>query len=220
MTEVEKAIAEAEARSKAVPATVTPANTQVAPMQPARPMALQDFSTGSIVADDFLKVSEHGMTIGKIAGLVEEMVVDLDMSTVQVTEVIKYGDPVKYLKTVDGVKCLEGGTWQQAVERAQQADPKARPYKSADMTLVLVEDAKDLKGNVVAPVGAKLGHSLSTTNRGHFQSLLNDLNKMGVDLTQSVRLKVGYEAKHKNNYHWGLLTFEYLGLTDDLQEAA
>lgn len=226
MDAIDKAIAAAEA--EAATAVATP-STEVATrpvpagptvVQRGTPMSLTDFSIGGIVADDFLKVKDNHLRIGNKEDMITEpLIVDIDMTTVQVTEVIKFGNPAQYLKTVDGITCVNGGTWAQAVEKAQKSDPNARPYKSADLTMVLVEDAVAVNGKVIAEKGTKLGHSLSTTNRGEFQAFLADLQKSNL-LYETVRVKVGYKKRTNSKGNvWGVLTFELLGKTPDEDEA-
>lgn len=207
-----------------VPATVTATGAAPAPaMMPAgQKMSLEDFSTGALNVDDFLKVKEHGLTVGKHSDkLVAEAIVDIDLSEVQVCEAIKFGqNPPTYFKTYDGVTCVQGGTWQQAVMKAQQVDPNARPYKSADIPMTVVEDIVAIDKTVVAEKGTTLGHSLSTTNRGEFQDLLSQVGKAGISMHDTVRVKL--KAKPRTNakgHRWGIITFELLGVGGDETEA-
>lgn len=192
-----------------VPAVITPGGV---PATPGKRMTLDDFTTGTLNVDAFLKVKEHGLQIGDSTALIESVLVEIDLSEVQVCEVVKFGNPATYLKTFDGVICHEGGTWEAAKMRAQQVDPKARPYKSADIPMTLLEPAKSLKGEEVQPAGTRLGHSLSTTNRANFATFLKDVTDAGYNPEQdTVQVKITAEPRtNKAGNRWGVLAFELL----------
>jgi hypothetical protein len=223
---VDAAIAAAQAAAATTPATA-PVPVPVAPQAgavatvPARgtPMTLADLNTGGLTVDHFLKVNQFGLTFDKDETLHQEILVDIDLSRVVVCETIKFGkNPVNYLKTYDGVVCASGGSWAAAVQRAQAIEPGARPYKSVEIPMTNVSEIK-LKDKVI-PAGAKIGHSTSTTNKAHFQSLLDDVAKAGLTLTSTVRVKIGRESKEKNGNKWGLVTFKLEGASPAVAQAA
>jgi hypothetical protein len=205
-------------------APVPGASTAVAPAG-ARPqkLTLAALQTGGLQVDEFLKVNAFGLIFGKFAQtLLKEVTVDIDMSKVQVTESIKFGNPAQYLKTYDGGTCATGGTWAQAVERAQKADPKARTYPSADITMVLAAPVSVGAGAEAKtfPVGTKLGHSLSTTNRTNFTDLMDKMAQAGFEEGASVRVSLGHEYRNKGSNTWGLVTFTLIGRSADAQANA
>lgn len=201
-----------QAANAQVPAT-TSQSSAPAPYQAPRKFTADDLAAGSMNVDAFLKVSEDGLKVGDKPGLIDSIIVNIDMSTVQYCEAIKYGNPAVYAKTYDGVKAVGGGTWSEAIARAQAAQPGCQPYNSADLTLILVEAAKSLKGDVIAEPNTKLGHSLSTTNRGNFAELLDKIEAAGLNKhAANVKVKITSEVRtNKKQQKWGVLKFDLLG---------
>jgi hypothetical protein len=224
VTAVDKAVAAAleAAKTAQPPAPSVPAMSQtpgaVAPVGRAAPLTLQDFNTSGLNVEEFLKVNAYGITFGKDQTLFKSVIVDLDMSKVQVCHAIKFGNPATYFKTYDGVSCASGGTWAAAVQKAQNADPKARPYDSADLTFTNTGPLQ-LKEKVI-PAGTTLGHSLSTTNRQHFADLISQIQRAGYASTSKVRVELGHEHKNKGSNNWGLVTFKLIGLAEEQQPQA
>lgn len=183
---------------------------------PARPMTLDDLSGSAMNVDTFLKVNEHGLEIKAkdtpVSGLIESVVVSIDVKKgIQVFEGIKYGNPAVYAKTYDNARAVSGGSWADAVRKAQLADPKASTYMGADITMTLEADAVTMKGEVAAKAGSSLGHSTSTTNKIAFKKLVDDITAAG--LREGVVLvKITAERRtNKAGNVWGILNFELLG---------
>lgn len=171
-----------------------------------RPMGLADAMAGAVVVDEWLKVSEHGLQIGNKKPVLEEIRVRFDMSEVAFTEAVKYGNPATYRKTSDRVMTHDGATWAQALAEARAVDPKARPYKSADIQLELLDDIK-LKDETVA-AGTVLGHGFSTTGFRSFAKLVKQMTKDGADPSSDViEVTVGYLEQNGNGNTWGILDF-------------
>lgn len=214
---IDQAIAAAVAAAQSapqVPATTAQAGVPAAAPARGTPLTLADFSVGSMVVEDWLKVKAFGLLVGTNSDLIKSIDVMIDPTQIQVCNAIKFGNnPTIYLKTYDEVSCTTGGTWPAAVARAQAADPKARPYKSADIPMTLLNDIVVADGKstkVLVEAGKILGHSLSTTNRGHFQIFLKELADAGL-LTSPVVVTLGYEHKKKGTNEWGLVTFKLVG---------
>lgn len=217
MASIQEALSQAKVNATtAVVAAQTTTNT-VAQRAPAQRFTLDDLSGGSLDVDEFIKVKEYGLLIGNDPSLFDEIIVDITLDEVQVNETIKYGkNPVIYLKTLDGVTCLQGGAWETALQKAAAAEPGARPYKSADIPMTL---AKDLvfKGKTVAEAGTRLGHSTSTTNRANLQSFLADVARQGYS-GQQVRVRLTAEARKSKGNTWGVIKFDLLGLTAEQED--
>jgi len=216
---VDAAIQAAEQQAKQAPAQTAsvpavsqaPQQTAVAAYTPVKPPSLADLSSGSMNVDDFLKVNENGLKIGAKVNLIEKIKVKIDLTEVVPFNGIRYGNPPTYAKSYDGVTCASGGTWNEAVAKANLVDPKARPYNGADISMALLEDAKDIKGVVVAEAGLRLGHSTSITNRAEIASFLKEVDKAG--LTGGVvEAEVSYKPMtNKNSQTWGIITIALLG---------
>lgn len=210
-----KAAEEQKTQSQGALAPQAPAgSTAVATPQP-QSMSLDDFSVGAFNVDEFLKVSQFGLRIGNDKQLFDTLEVMIDLSEVQVCEAIKFGNPPTYYKTYDGVNAASGGLWQDRVREAQASDPNARPYKSADIPMTLLTEAKDKSKKTVAEAGTRVGHSLSTTNRGPFQTFIKSCQDQGL-MGQTVKVKLGFEERtNKNGNEWGVMTFELLGTPEE-----
>ena len=181
-----------------------------------RTMTLDDLSGSSMNVDSFLKVNEHGLEIKAkdqpVSGLIESVLVSIDVAKgLQVMEAIKYGNPAIYAKTYDGVRCVTGGTWADAVKKAQMADPRASTYMGADITMTLVDEAKDLKGNVAAAAGTIIGHSTSTTNKVNLKKFIDEVTAANLR-DSTVLVKITSEKRsNKAGQIWGILNFELIG---------
>jgi hypothetical protein len=172
-------------------------------------MTLDDMMVGNFRVDAYLKVDKNGMQIGTTnRHLFTELVLGLDMSEIAYSNAIKYGNPAQYDKTYDQVQSAKGGTWAEALAKAQKIQPDARPYKSADIPFVVLEDIKDAKGVVVIEAGKRLGHSLSTTGWNSFTALVDLLKKANID-PKRANLKVKLTHKFMKNAkgEWGVLEF-------------
>lgn len=184
-----------------VPATQSAESTAV-----GRPMGLDDAMAGTMIVDDWLKVSEHGLQIGGKKPLLEEIKVRLNMSEVTYCEAVKYGNPATYRKTYDRVMSVDGATWAKALSEARAVQPNARPYNTADVMLEMVDDIK-LKDETVA-AGTVLGHGFSTTGFKSFAKLVKAVRALGGDPTQdTVEMTVGYLELNGNGNTWGVLDF-------------
>lgn len=231
MANIQDALAEAQAKAAEqtpaqtanVPATTAAAGGTAVAAHTGGPVSLSmdDVVGGSLAVDAFLKVNEDGLKIGDKPQLIETITVDIDLAQCVVAQVIKFGNPAVYYKTLDGMTTQgQGFTWSEAIMRAKQINPKADPYKSVDIPMTLVEDAKDLKGNVVVEAGTTLGHSTSTTNWANMVALLKAVDAKGYSRsTDTVRVTITSERRtNKNNNVWGVLKFELLGRADEFSD--
>ncbi len=214
---VQAAIAAAQAAAQqmiaqqaaAVPAV---ANTNVpAPAPtPGRPLTMDDM-VGGMAVDQWLGVKEHGFLLGKDKVLYDQPItVELDMTTAQPNFSIKFGNPAVYLRTYDRVTETRGGSWADAVKRAQAVDPKAYEYRSVDLPFLVTQPIK--KGNtVLIEAGQTLGYSTPTTGWSAWQAFYADCARAG--LTQArVLVELNFQKRtNKNGNMWGIVTYTLKG---------
>ena len=177
-------------------------------------MGLDDLNSGLNV-DGFIQSKFEGLTlksnadIAKGASLIESMLVKFTIGDginydVQVCEAAKYGDPAVYIKTYDGVKEAKGGSWEAAVAKGKAADgDKFYTYKSADISMTLVEDLKDITGKTVAEKGNRIGNSISATGMKNLRNLIEQVKKEGL-LNAEIEVKVTNEPKTAKGKNWGI----------------
>ena len=223
---VDAAIAAANAKAEATPdqapieMTQLPATasggSSVAAYVPVQAPSLDTLSQGSMNVDNWLKVKEFGLLVDNKTDLIEKIKVRIDFGAneVQPFTGIRFGNPVQYLKTYDGVACATGGTWNEAVRRANAVDPGARPYMGAGIQMSLLEDAKSAKGATVAEAGVRLGHSTSITNRNTLAEFIQEVKKAGL-INQAVEAEIGFKKMtNSKGQSWGILTFTLLGASE------
>lgn len=197
----------------------TAATTAVATASPVAAAATPskaNFMAGA-TADTYLKVTEHGLFSGSTDDIDKRfsfLIADLDLENMQMSTCVKYGKPVRYVKTYDGIIASNGRSWNEALAEARQEDPNVKTYESADLELEVVEDVKTTSGEVVVKAGEILGHSTSTTNQRNLAKLMKTVQKTAGTTDCSVRVKVGFEARKKDSWTWGLLTFELIEVLD------
>ena len=164
----------------------------------------------SKLVEDWIKVTEYGLTIGADRTILNGLKVAIDMTEGQgffVKHSIKYGNPAQYYSSYDGTTCDRGGMWSDAVMKAQRADPKAKTFPAADIIFTLLEDVK-LKDRTV-PAGTKLGHTTSTSNWQDWAEFYRGVTKND-QLNTAVEAVISAEAvTGKNNgYTWGIMKFQ------------
>ena len=217
---VDEAIKQAEEQAEAVPAN-TPTNVPATVPTRATPLGLSDVSAGGLNVDEWLKVNEYGLMSGSHAGLFfEDITVTINMSEVAIFEGIRFGNkPVTYYKSYDTVSCTSGGTWADAMARAVGADPKARPYRGADIPMTANDDIVVInkKGDKVTVIeeGTLLGHSTSITNRKNLKTFIDAVQEAGLEKAD-VEVRIEHEYRKNNNGHeWGVLLFHLIGEADE-----
>ena len=208
------------AASSIVPATAAQA-TQVATR--GHDMTLDDVLSNGMAVDVWLKVNYNGMFWGSFPkNLFEEVVVDIDMTEIVPHQAFKYtvngGNPV-YKKTRDGVNVVGGGSWDDAIAQAKRLTNKDPDiFTSVDILMVLVEDFKDSKGNVLVEAGTDIGHMTSTTNFKPFKTFLRDVAKKNLK-SGVVRVKLTLESREAKGFSWGIINFNLLGSADEMDVA-
>lgn len=206
-----------DAAKNAVPQTIEgTTGTAVGTPQRGAPLALDDMLSGSLTVDAWIKVTEHGMTIGTDRTLFETLPVTLDMSAIAYCYSVRYGNPAQYQKTYDRMVDVRGGSWAQTLQKAQQVDPKASEFRSADLPFVLREDLVNKKGEVIITAGSTLGHSLSITGWKSFGEFANALKKAGVDTSNAVvDLDLGFDVRTNAKGTWGVLRFDNFAANEE-----
>lgn len=196
--------------AETLPAPVTQRSTQVAaPI--VRPSMSTMGNTDGIAAavQTWLKVQAEGLKIGNEKGLIDEIKVRIKMVEDDgffVKQSIKWGQPVNYVSTYDGITSEKGGSWHDEVARINAIEPGAKVFPSADIIMELAAPVK-LKEKTIA-AGVKIGHTTSLSNWRNWNEFYREVADAGL-LGQEVEVKVSAEEVNGNNgYTWGVLAFE------------
>tara|TARA_R110002072_G_scaffold26966_15_gene88461 strand:+ start:1464 stop:2129 length:666 start_codon:yes stop_codon:yes gene_type:complete len=201
-------IVDAEAQYD-VPAQ-TQQSAEVVPFQKPS-METMGNSTGiASSVDTWLKVKEDGMKIGTEKGLIVDKVkVKIKMVEEDgffVKQSIKWGNPVTYASTYDGRMSDKGGAWGDQLAMVRAIDPKAKPFPSADIIMVLDQDVK-MKETTVKK-GTKVGHTLSMSNWGNWSEFYREVAAAG-KVGEEIDVLISAEEVNGNNgYTWGVVAFE------------
>ena len=207
----------------AAPATstaVTPAAGSFSPPANRQRMTASDFMNSARTSvDKYLKVSEHGMTIGtELKALVESFEATIKLSDLKFCQQVRFGNnPVQYFKTYDGVKSTDGRSWNDVLAQAKSVvqNRTSDPYPTAEMVLTLVDQVKDVKGQPVkdATAGVTLGYTPPYTGAPALAELMKAVEEAGGDTnTSTVRVKVSSEGQNRNGNSWGIVKFALIEL--------
>ena len=193
-----------------LPATQPATQTgQVVPFQKPTMETMANSTGISKSVDSWLKVQADGLKVDNLKGLVDEIEVEIDMTEDQgffVKQSVKWGNPVVYASTYDGLSSDKGGAWSDQVAKVQTIDPQAKVFPSADIIAVVTKAVKFKDGNVEA--GTKLGHTLSMSNWGEWTEFYREVAKAGL-IGKTVKVKlVAEEVNGKNGYTWGVVKFK------------
>ena len=165
--------------------------------------------SGSLQVDHWMKVSKFGINFGEDLTMFKELTVRMDMSQVQYNYSVRYGNPAKYEKTTDKISDVKGRPWIEVLRMAQQVDPKASEFRSADVPFTLVGDLKDPSGKVICNDGETLGHSVSMTGWKYFQKAMQDMKKLGLDVyTGVIEVKLVHLYQKNDKGEWGVVTYQ------------
>lgn len=215
-TNIEEAIAAAKAAAGNIPQeinanmmTTMGGGTAVGtPAQRGAPIGLDDLLQGSLNVVNWLKVNELGIRIGNDNTLFEELDVVIPMYEIVYKYSIRYGNPAIYESTYDRVTSNKGGSWMEALMRAQRVDPNAREFRSADIPFYSVNRLTNKKGEVLVEVGQALGHSLAVTGWQSFASFIQKLKSDGLDCNRGlIQIKLGFSERKNQKGTWGVLEF-------------
>lgn len=209
---VDAAIEAARAEATKTGAIATaPQGGSVQNYEAPRKFTVDDLQGSGLNPDIYVSIDKHGLAFKGKDGLVDSMEVILDLSRgLHVFEAIRFGDPVQYIKTYDGVRSEQGGPWGEAVAKAQRVDPKLRPYQGADIAMEATHDAVNGKGVVVVEKGTVIGLSTSVTARPNLKAFTDQCKQQGLD-GKTVLLRLSVEQKTNAKGSWGIPVFELLG---------
>lgn len=184
-------------------------------------MTMDKFMELGLAVDAWLKPDFQGMTIGDSPIAVVHVDVEIDMTEKRgftLIQAIRYGkDPVRYDYTTDNQTSKDGLPWFNVLSAAYAVDPSVQPYRAAQIPMTVVADAVNLKNEVVAKVGTRLGYTTSVTGWSAFEGLYRDCQRAGW-IGQKVIVRLTNEGKVKGNNKWGIVRFELLGLAQAPQQ--
>lgn len=196
-----KTLAEVQAQAVTVQAPAANSNLPAA-VAPGRPLTMDDMQ-GGLTVDHWLGVKEFGFVLGAAKTLhAAPILVELNMAMIQPNFTVKFGNPAIYLRTYDHVTEVRGGSWQDAIRRAQSVDSRASEYRSVDIPMKLLHDIPG-----VAEKGQTLGYSTPTTGWAPWQAFYADCLKHGLQHS-IVECELGWMKRtNKNGNVWGIVTY-------------
>lgn len=178
-------------------------------------MTMDKFMELGLAVDAWLKPDFQGMTIGDSPIAVVHVDVEIDMTEKRgftLIQAIRYGEnPVRYDYTTDNQNSRDGLPWFQVLTAAYAVDPSVQPYRAAQIPMTVVSDAVNLKNEIVAKVGTRLGYTTSVTGWSAFESLYRECQRNNW-IGQKVIVRLTNEGKVKGTNKWGIIRFELLGL--------
>lgn len=196
---------------------------QVAVYTQAMPATLDTLVNAGLNVDEWLKAPGGGFNIGSNATPVSEIIVEMSLQDITVFHGVRFGNPATYFKSFDGITCVQGGTWAEALNRAKLADPQCKgAYVGADLTMVVAEDVV-VNGVVIAEKGKVLGHSTSPTGGKTVAGFIKAVQKEAVKdagyLTETLLVKLKHKQRTKAGVApWGVIEMELIGFAEDGSE--
>jgi len=168
-------------------------------------LTMEEVAMGSMINDEWLKVKPFGLLIGASSNLITEgIIVEMNFARNVACFAIKAGNPAIYKKTYGGGLCVDGASWEDTIQQLQAIDPRARPYRSADIIMTVLENNGDAREGMV------LGHSLSTTNWGAYLKFYNACRQKNL-MDQDIKVRISHARQtNKAGNEWGILDFELL----------
>lgn len=208
--------------SSPVPATITTGS-------PAAYTAPKSFDIDEVSqsglggVDGYIKLSYGQINVGDKTINNPSFKARIKLSDVIKKLSIRTNNPVKYYSTYDGYNSTEGTPWIQVLQEVQRIDPKARPYTSYEIPMILEENLVKIdfvngqpvtetileKGNVV-------GYTTAVTARKPFEDVLNEIIRKGMRPSEcEVVVKVIREDKVKSTQKWAILSYEVLEIINN-----
>lgn len=201
MNRIQHIVAEAEACASNLP---------LEPYPSAQPLTMDGLVDQSGI-DAWITVTKFGFAIGGGDEICRAVTAELDLTLVRPCLAIKTDTP-SYYRTYDGITSTTGLPWDRVVAHVQQSFPEIRTYRSADIPLRLTADLI-LGSGLVAPAGAVLGLSLSTTAWKIWEAFYRRLRLQ--KLQEAVLLvKVTHDKRSNGVHEWGVPSFEQLAVID------
>lgn len=206
-------------QAKAAAAQVqTPAvyETQAsAPVAAARPVSMMEMlAEGGMTVKAYMKVDKPGFTIGSDTSVYhKEFLVEFKLSDAKPFYGIRYGNPAKYLRSIDRVtETRSRRPWTAALEEAQRLDPKCKgDYRAVEIPFTVLADIQDANKKVLVEAGEAIGWTSSITNWKPFEEFIKPyfVQLANGQITEDTVLRgkiVHQQAKSDANV-WGLVTF-------------
>jgi hypothetical protein len=193
----------------------TAANTNSTAL--AKPSMQGVLDGGGLTVDEYLQNKSEGFRISKdMKGLVEEMIVEIDLADVTVIYSSRHeqNGSTKFLKSYDGVTTAEGENFQAKVAHYDALGYKGSGiYQTVEIPAELKDDVKDPKSSLIIHAGTMIGITPSLTGFKPFQKFIKNLNKTNPELvTSAVDVKVTHlKRTNANNNEWGVCEFELIG---------
>jgi hypothetical protein len=186
--------------------------------------SLDSFLSGSMQVDSWIQVKDAGFRLDRDdKAFISEFEAELDVNSIQLFTGLRAefaGNNVEYRQSFDGGKTTtQGENFAEVLRKWKASAVKGgdRPYRGANMTLILTEDTT--QGKTTLPAGHKVGYTTSVTGWYPFQNLLKQLAADGkvTDVGggrlagDPIRVKITHEAKaNDKGQDYGVLHMEVL----------
>ena len=212
MTQAKEAAANAlpGAAPPAIATATAPASAPVAYAAPQK-LSIHDVAaTARKKVDHYVKVGEHGITIGKQPQLMspaDKIAVSLVVDEANLFWSLRIG--TDYKRSLDRVsEDATGQPWPTVVAQGRAVDPKCKgDYKAAEVFMILEQDVLGKKGEVLAKKGEFIAYTTSITGFDPFQQLAAACSKTG-NLYNRIAGHLQHQFIDRNNNQWGIILFE------------
>lgn len=208
-------------QAKAAAAQVqTPSQGQVqaynpAPVAPARPVSMMEMlAEGGMTVKAYMKVDKPGFTIGSDTSVYhKEFPVEFRLGDAKPFYGIRFGNPAKYLRSIDRVtETRSRRPWTAALEEAQRLDPKCKgDYRAVEIPFTVLADIQDANKKVLVSEGESIGWTSSITNWKPFEEFIKpyfvQLGAGQITEDTVLRGKVVHKQEKDSANTWGLVTF-------------
>ena len=186
-----------------------------APAAPARPVSMMEMlAEGGMTVKAYMKVDKPGFTIGSDTSVYhKEFLVEFRLGDAKPFYGIRYGNPAKYLRSIDRVtETRSRRAWTLALEEAQRLDPKCRgDYRAVEIPFTVLADIQDGDKKVIVAEGEAIGWTSSITNWKPFEDFIKPyFAQLGAgQITEDtiLRGKIVHKQEKSDSNVWGLVTF-------------
>lgn len=186
-----------------------------APVAPARPVSMMEMlAEGGMSVKAYMKVDKPGFTIGSDTSVYhKEFPVEFRLGDAKPFYGIRYGNPAKYLRSIDRVtETRSRRPWTAALEEAQRLDPKCKgDYRAVEIPFTVLADIQDDKKKVLVEAGEAIGWTSSITNWKPFEEFIKpyfvQLGAGQITEDTILRGKIVHQQGKSDANVWGLVTF-------------
>lgn len=187
--------------------------TNVAPARaPAgAAMTLDDMDSGSLSVDVWLKLSEHGFTIGDNSTMFDEIKVGIIAENLNPHRSVRctVGTDTKYFRSTDGqTEARTGRPWGDVVAECMRRDEKCTgDYVTTDIPLIAMEQlvCKKTKA-VLVEVGQLIGTTIPMTGVKYFTPFRKNVLQRNPRDAVMVG-KITHLRLEKGTNKWGVIDF-------------